>query len=173
MTNESGLVRDMPVATAGARPWAAETTSKFQYRSANTEQPTGAMPMVLSLIPNSEKYRKDTLTLDALTVWTPGRKIPGIDTDGDGIPDFVDGDDDNDGTFDFVGKGDRPLVFRREGYVQGGGRWEGRFTVGRRQFVPGDTLDPIFASVKPFSRERVTHLVDIMTRYIDEVILRV
>ncbi|MHC4599206.1 MAG: hypothetical protein ACYS47_09395 [Planctomycetota bacterium] len=107
----------------------------------------------LSLVPNVEKYRKGHLTLDAFSVWTPGRKTPGIDTDGDGLPDFVDGDDDNDGLFDFAqGAPDKPLVFRREGYVLGGGRWEGRFTLNRRAFKTGDDLE-VTVDMRVESRE--------------------
>jgi pyruvate formate lyase activating enzyme len=42
-----------------------------------------------------------------------------------------------------------------------------------QQFVPGDTLDPNFTSVKPYSRERISYLADIMARYVDEVTLRI
>jgi len=42
-----------------------------------------------------------------------------------------------------------------------------------QQFVPGDTLDPAFNSVKPYSREEIKSLADIMASYVDEVILRI
>ncbi|MHC4780696.1 MAG: hypothetical protein ACYTFG_19165, partial [Planctomycetota bacterium] len=107
----------------------------------------------LSLIPNVEKYRAGWLTLDDLTVWTQGRKIPGLDTDGDGIPDFVDGDDDNDGVYDFAQAAhDKPLIFRKAGYVLGGGRWEGRFEINRRRFAPGEALK-VTADLRVESRE--------------------
>ncbi|MHC5079390.1 MAG: hypothetical protein ACYTHN_10245, partial [Planctomycetota bacterium] len=95
----------------------------------------------LSFIPHTEKYRKGNLMLDTLIVYGSGRKIPGIDTDGDGVPDYVDGDDDNDGMLDFAQGGrDKPLVFRRVGYMQGDGRWEGRFTLGKVDVSKDGTL---------------------------------
>lgn len=42
-----------------------------------------------------------------------------------------------------------------------------------QQFVPGDTLDPAFNSVKPYPRDRISQLADIMASYVDEVILRI
>ncbi|MCU0723746.1 MAG: thrombospondin type 3 repeat-containing protein, partial [Planctomycetes bacterium] len=93
-----------------------------------------------SFLPNTEKYRSGDLVLDAFMVYGPGRKVPGADTDGDGVPDPVDGDGDNDGVLDFAqGKGDR-LVFTRTGYVQGGGSWEGRFVLADRTLAAGETL---------------------------------
>ncbi len=38
----SGCTRLMPVATAGARPWAASWASQLKYSYANTAHPTGA-----------------------------------------------------------------------------------------------------------------------------------
>jgi len=42
-----------------------------------------------------------------------------------------------------------------------------------QQFVPGDTLDPAFNSVRPYPRDRITRLAEIMEGYVDEVVLRV
>jgi len=94
----------------------------------------------LSLIPNVEKYRDGALLVDALTVWCPGRKLPGLDTDGDGVPDFVDGDDDNDGVLDFAQAREGGMVFRRQGFLQSGGRWEGRFSLKEAWIERGGTL---------------------------------
>lgn len=42
-----------------------------------------------------------------------------------------------------------------------------------QQFVPGDTLDPTFNSVKPYPKEKFSCLADIMASYVDEVTLRI
>ena len=94
----------------------------------------------VSFIPDTEKYRQGDLTLDAFAVYRPGEKRPD-DADGDGLPDTVDGDHDNDGVLDFAQQGEGPLTFERRGYVQGNGRWSGTFTVNRTQLARGDTLE--------------------------------
>jgi len=91
-------------------------------------------------LPNTEKYRHGDLVLDAFSVFCPGPKKPGVDTDGDGLPDPVDGDGDDDGILDFARAKDGPLSFTRRGYVQGGGSWEGRFTISDRALSSGETL---------------------------------
>jgi pyruvate formate lyase activating enzyme len=42
-----------------------------------------------------------------------------------------------------------------------------------QQFVPGDTLDKAFNSVKPYSPEVIANFADVMRKYVDELILRV
>ena len=42
-----------------------------------------------------------------------------------------------------------------------------------QQFIPGDTLDPAFNSKKPYTKEKISQFADIMTGYVEEVILRV
>jgi len=95
----------------------------------------------VAFIPNTEKYRHGDLTLDAFLVYGPGPKVKGVDTDGDGVPDPVDGDDDNDGVLDFARSPDGRLAFTRTGHIQGGGRWTGRFVIAKKALVSGDTLE--------------------------------
>jgi|GEM_PF-442842 len=114
----------------------------------------------LSFIPHVEKQRKGSLLVDALTVWCPGKKVPGIDSDGDGLLDYVDGDEDNDGIQDFAQKGEGPLHFVKRGYVSGYGQWEGRFTIRDPRLKVGETL-----SVDAEMRIRSKHLV----RAIDQI----
>ena len=42
-----------------------------------------------------------------------------------------------------------------------------------QQFVPGDTLDKTFNTIKPYSPEIITRFAEIMKSYVDEVILRI
>jgi pyruvate formate lyase activating enzyme len=42
-----------------------------------------------------------------------------------------------------------------------------------QQFIPGDTLDPAFNSKTPYTKEKISQFADIMTGYVEEVILRV
>lgn len=42
-----------------------------------------------------------------------------------------------------------------------------------QQFVPGDTLDNAFNTIKPYSRDTITRFADLMNDYVDEVLLRV
>ena len=42
-----------------------------------------------------------------------------------------------------------------------------------QQFVPEDTLDRAFNSVKPYPPETIMHFADIMKDYVDEIILRI
>jgi len=42
-----------------------------------------------------------------------------------------------------------------------------------QQFIPGDTLDPDFNSKTPYTKEKISQFADIMTSYVEEVILRV
>ena len=42
-----------------------------------------------------------------------------------------------------------------------------------QQFIPGDTLDPSYNTEKPYTEKQITHLADIMKKYVKEVILRV
>jgi len=42
-----------------------------------------------------------------------------------------------------------------------------------QQFVPEDTLDPNFKNNIPFSNEKIVHFSDIMSNYVEEVILRI
>jgi len=78
--------------------------------------------------------------LDDFRVFCPGPAVVGVDSDGDGIPDPADGDDDNDGIIDGAQSSSRPLVVSRLGYVQGGGRWWGKFTIREREVRRGGTL---------------------------------
>ena len=41
-----------------------------------------------------------------------------------------------------------------------------------QQFVPGDTLDPTFAILRPHSPETIAHFADLMRSYVAEVMLR-
>ncbi len=54
-----------------------------------------------------------------------------------------------------------------------GGMVEGAKRFAFQQFVPGDTLDPAFNSVKPYSNEKIKNLANIMASYVDEIILRI
>jgi pyruvate formate lyase activating enzyme len=47
----------------------------------------------------------------------------------------------------------------------------GRFVF--QQFVPGDTLDPGFRDVKPFSVDVISGFGELMESFVDEVVLRV
>ena len=42
-----------------------------------------------------------------------------------------------------------------------------------QQFIPEDTLDPNYKNIKPLSNERIEHFRDIMSDYVQEVILRI
>jgi pyruvate formate lyase activating enzyme len=42
-----------------------------------------------------------------------------------------------------------------------------------QQFIPGDTLDPGYTSKRPYTKEKISHFAEIMTSYVEEVILRV
>lgn len=42
-----------------------------------------------------------------------------------------------------------------------------------QQFTPGDTLDPSFSSIIPYTKEQISQLADIMASYVEEVSLRV
>jgi len=42
-----------------------------------------------------------------------------------------------------------------------------------QQFVPGDSLDKAFNSVKPYPSETIVHFADIMKDYVDEIIIRI
>lgn len=42
-----------------------------------------------------------------------------------------------------------------------------------QQFVPGDTLDKKFNTVKPYSSDTIVHFADIMKGYVDEIVLRI
>ena len=42
-----------------------------------------------------------------------------------------------------------------------------------QQFIPGDTLDPAFNSKTPYTKEKISQFADIMTSYVEEVILRI
>ena len=42
-----------------------------------------------------------------------------------------------------------------------------------QQFVPGDTMDKSFDSVKPYSSGTIAHYADIMKAYVDEIMLRI
>ena len=42
-----------------------------------------------------------------------------------------------------------------------------------QQFIHGDTLDPAFNSKTPYTKEKISQFADIMTGYVEEVILRV
>ena len=42
-----------------------------------------------------------------------------------------------------------------------------------QQFVPGDTMDKSFDSVKPYSSGTITHFADLMKVYVDEIMLRI
>lgn len=42
-----------------------------------------------------------------------------------------------------------------------------------QQFVPGDALDPGFNLVKPYSKERISRMGDIMKSYVEEVDFRI
>ncbi len=90
------------------------------------------------IIPVTNKCRAAELLLDTFAVYTTGPPCEG-DRDGDGIPDSMDGDDDNNGMADFAQAPD-PLRFTLEGYVLYGGRWKGEFAIGRRTLDYGDTL---------------------------------
>ena len=94
----------------------------------------------VSFIPIVAKYRKGDLTLDAFMVYGPGEKRSG-DKDGDGVPDAVDGDHDNDGVLDFAQTGGHELDFRLAGFIQGGGRWFGKFLIHKAVVEEGDTLE--------------------------------
>jgi len=59
-------------------------------------------------------------------------------------------------------------IVHRIGEMVEGGR---RFAF--QQFIPGDTLDPAFNSKTPYTKEKISHFADIMTGYVEEVILRV
>lgn len=41
-----------------------------------------------------------------------------------------------------------------------------------QQFVPGDTMDERFDTVKPYSTKTIAHFADVMNDYVDETILR-
>jgi pyruvate formate lyase activating enzyme len=41
-----------------------------------------------------------------------------------------------------------------------------------QQFVPGDTLDPSFNALPPYSPETITHFADVMRKYVTEVLFR-
>ncbi len=42
-----------------------------------------------------------------------------------------------------------------------------------QQFVPGDTLDNAFNTLKPYSQDIIIHFADLMNHYVDEVLLRI
>jgi len=42
-----------------------------------------------------------------------------------------------------------------------------------QQFIPGDTLDPSFSSIMPYTNDQISQLADIMDNYVEEVTLRV
>ncbi len=42
-----------------------------------------------------------------------------------------------------------------------------------QQFIPGDTLDPFYNTVTPYTKEKIEKLADIMESYVKEVILRI
>jgi pyruvate formate lyase activating enzyme len=42
-----------------------------------------------------------------------------------------------------------------------------------QQFIPGDTLDPDFNFKTPYTKEKISQFAEIMTSYVEEVILRV
>ena len=42
-----------------------------------------------------------------------------------------------------------------------------------QQYVPGDTMDPAMREVKPFPRERIEGMAEIMRSYVEEVLIRV
>jgi len=42
-----------------------------------------------------------------------------------------------------------------------------------QQFVPGDTLDKKYNEIKPYSKNKIAHLAEIMDSYVDKTILRV
>lgn len=42
-----------------------------------------------------------------------------------------------------------------------------------QQFVPGDTLDKTFNTVKPYSSDTIVQFADIMKGYVDEIVLRI
>lgn len=64
----------------------------------------------------------------------------------------------------FVDKEDIPKM----GEIVKGGR---RFAF--QQFIPSDTLDKTFNTVKPYTADVITYFADTMKQYVDEVILRV
>jgi pyruvate formate lyase activating enzyme len=57
---------------------------------------------------------------------------------------------------------------RQMGEIVKGGR-----SFAFQQFIPDDTLDKTFRTVKPYAAEVVTHFADVMRQYVDEVVLRV
>lgn len=64
----------------------------------------------------------------------------------------------------FVNEEDIPKM---GGLVKGGKRFA------FQQFVPGDTLDKAFSSVKPYTEDVIVQFAEIMRHYVDEVTLRV
>lgn len=42
-----------------------------------------------------------------------------------------------------------------------------------QQFVPGDTLDPNYKDIKPFKPDEIQKLADIMSKYVDEVTIKI
>jgi len=64
----------------------------------------------------------------------------------------------------FVDEEDTPKI----GEIVKGGK---RFAF--QQFIPGDTLDKTFNTVKPYAPEVIAHFADILKKYVEEVILRV
>jgi pyruvate formate lyase activating enzyme len=42
-----------------------------------------------------------------------------------------------------------------------------------QQFIPGDTLDPSFSSIIPYTKEQISQLANIMASYVEEVDIRV
>lgn len=64
----------------------------------------------------------------------------------------------------FIDEEDIPKI----GEIVRGGR---RFVF--QQFVPGDTLDKRFNTVKPYSSDVISHFAEIMKKYVREVTLRV
>jgi pyruvate formate lyase activating enzyme len=50
---------------------------------------------------------------------------------------------------------------------------KGAKTFAFQQFIPGDTLDKTFNTLKPYSPEEIAGFAEIMKKYVNEIILRI